>query len=903
MSKWNERLVTSFLKVYKQYPCLWNPYHKDYHNCREKNEALQKIIDEFGTPGFTAADYLQQIKIIREKYKREQTRTIKGLQSQKRYKSPFSWYGIVSDMLTKVIDDERKANSETILKVNRPDTSVLKSLSSDSVRDSPKKEKKVLRINPCTTATCNEPARRSKSARSNAKSNLIPDKISKAPSTTRIRYVPCPQARTSTNVSRDREEDTLSSYRPTRDTESRTTGYPMTVPYTTIDPTSNDIIGADKNNYEPPFLQCPLCGWEDARSKQSQRDATNPVQEQRIFTPCSDYYSDLSRGMYTPCTGCDRDSTVHPKKHTDDSGDFEIRRDPTKQAPYSTLTNKSCRSPVTSMEKLGKNVDVEIQCNGEVIKATKGQIIQLDPVVTNKSQGVVIEACARLEILLSNSEKNVEDLSPETAPLKSRMKEASVNTVNYVQQETQYAICASNATRRCVSLQTLNQVDENRKWEHYVRNSIPAMKSKKVAVNVVDTASKGIQSTICVSRGNLARSLSLERVKDAATTPSVREIRSSICITTDCLKEHDSNSVRHIGIDTQRVTRAKSNGSVIHCIRRVDSKESVEGKTQEFKAPCTPDTCPRNMSEIIKDPTVAFTLQQLLYKMLSSRIESRTQSIKSLKNSNTQTDYRSNCNAKRNCKVDVTEVVDRIKEFAMKTLGSAITSRNESTQMFALEARFDKPTMIEESDFNPIFESTGTVEDATQRISVDDAVLLKEAYKFPAVDKEVSVYSESRDIGTDGSSSRLLVRNVGVQNGLKNDTDKPRRVSVGTQKRDPILVRVIKCNESQTIVKSDKETLTDVDLAKKYVDEPVGTCDRSSCLSYAAHQKKYERQLDSDYYKRSCKDYICDKNCKNKLYCDQDWTDVSNIDAFRNFENSKIPLSERPRKCTFARCK
>ena len=66
-SKWNERLVTNFLKVYKQHPCLWNPYHKEYHNCREKNEALRKIIDTLGAPGFTVNDYLQQIRIIREK--------------------------------------------------------------------------------------------------------------------------------------------------------------------------------------------------------------------------------------------------------------------------------------------------------------------------------------------------------------------------------------------------------------------------------------------------------------------------------------------------------------------------------------------------------------------------------------------------------------------------------------------------------------------------------------------------------------------------------------------------------------------------------------------------------------------------------------------------------------------
>lgn len=66
-SKWNEKLVINFLKEYEQYPCLWNPYHKNYYNCYEKNKALQKIIDDLNIPGFTVIDYLHQIKSIREK--------------------------------------------------------------------------------------------------------------------------------------------------------------------------------------------------------------------------------------------------------------------------------------------------------------------------------------------------------------------------------------------------------------------------------------------------------------------------------------------------------------------------------------------------------------------------------------------------------------------------------------------------------------------------------------------------------------------------------------------------------------------------------------------------------------------------------------------------------------------
>lgn len=65
--KWNDRLVISFLKSYKQHPCLWNPYHRDYYNCCEKNRALQKIIKDVNIPGFTVTDYIHQIKSIKEK--------------------------------------------------------------------------------------------------------------------------------------------------------------------------------------------------------------------------------------------------------------------------------------------------------------------------------------------------------------------------------------------------------------------------------------------------------------------------------------------------------------------------------------------------------------------------------------------------------------------------------------------------------------------------------------------------------------------------------------------------------------------------------------------------------------------------------------------------------------------
>ncbi|KAL6262843.1 hypothetical protein P5V15_005633 [Pogonomyrmex californicus] len=106
--KWNENSTLVFLNTYRKYPCLWNPYHVKYYDCLAKNEALKDIIKELNIPELNISDCLEQIKVIREKYGQEQIRVIKGFQLHKPYKSPFAWFPIIAEMLTKVIDDQNK---------------------------------------------------------------------------------------------------------------------------------------------------------------------------------------------------------------------------------------------------------------------------------------------------------------------------------------------------------------------------------------------------------------------------------------------------------------------------------------------------------------------------------------------------------------------------------------------------------------------------------------------------------------------------------------------------------------------------------------------------------------------------------------------------------------------------
>lgn len=74
-----------------------------------------------------------------------------------------------------------------------------------------------------------------------------------------------------------------------------------------MDSKLNDISSLRKNyeNYESPFLKCPLCGWEDIKYKEIEENS------KKNYTSCSEYNKDIF-GIYTNCAGCDkvtRDST------------------------------------------------------------------------------------------------------------------------------------------------------------------------------------------------------------------------------------------------------------------------------------------------------------------------------------------------------------------------------------------------------------------------------------------------------------------------------------------------------------------------------------------------------------------------------------------------------------------
>lgn len=230
--------------------------------------------------------------------------------------------------------------------------------------------------------------------------------------------------------------------------------------------------------------------------------------------------------------------------------------------------------------------------------------------------------------------------------------------------------------------------------------------------------------------------------------------------------------------------------------------------------------------------------------------------------------------------------------------------------------RDDKSTVTKENIFVPVF----TKSDEGQKIVGDNMLILeKTKRKHSMVDKKVCTRLNCKDVGISGSLVQLSSRDMEVQGDTRSFKDSvcvakyedtAERVSVGTQKRDPILVRVIKCNESQPIVRSDKGTLTlrtDMNFAKRYTSKRVETCGRSTCIPSTVCRMSNEANLKSAFRKEweseMIEDYdICDINCKGKM--SYDWTDVTNVDILSNMTNSRIPVCMKsPRKYTYARSK
>jgi len=62
MMKWNCNNIVDFLKIYEQYPLLWNIKHKDYLNIKLKDEIFKKLYADLEIKGLVMGIDEKQLK-------------------------------------------------------------------------------------------------------------------------------------------------------------------------------------------------------------------------------------------------------------------------------------------------------------------------------------------------------------------------------------------------------------------------------------------------------------------------------------------------------------------------------------------------------------------------------------------------------------------------------------------------------------------------------------------------------------------------------------------------------------------------------------------------------------------------------------------------------------------------
>lgn len=69
--KLSEQQTLKFVTLYRQHRCLWDRTHKFYTVKRMRNDALNKIIVDFGMPGMSIEEVKKKIKNLRSTYNLE----------------------------------------------------------------------------------------------------------------------------------------------------------------------------------------------------------------------------------------------------------------------------------------------------------------------------------------------------------------------------------------------------------------------------------------------------------------------------------------------------------------------------------------------------------------------------------------------------------------------------------------------------------------------------------------------------------------------------------------------------------------------------------------------------------------------------------------------------------------
>lgn len=84
MTGWNKEQTTTFIDLYRQYPCLYDPRDKDYTKRDIRHMALIEMCKAMGThkPNIQPSEVKQKIRTLRNQYSKEKSTLMKSLKKE-----------------------------------------------------------------------------------------------------------------------------------------------------------------------------------------------------------------------------------------------------------------------------------------------------------------------------------------------------------------------------------------------------------------------------------------------------------------------------------------------------------------------------------------------------------------------------------------------------------------------------------------------------------------------------------------------------------------------------------------------------------------------------------------------------------------------------------------------------
>lgn len=271
-------------------------------------------------------------------------------------------------------------------------------------------------------------------------------------------------------------------------------------------------------------------------------------------------------------------------------------------------------------------------------------------------------------------------------------------------------------------------------------------------------------------------------------------------------------------------------------------------------------------------------------------------SKRELLNKLNRSESKSKCPSKRNSALN--SVQTRVQDTKEDTVDEFTVSFAKSKDV---EVLYETP-MSKIRDYN-LLENGTTYAEMTEEFFVKD--------------KDVTARAENHDIGMKVSLPQRSLCESGTQyipkqlqnTGIVTDRSFEAKISVATQNHEPMLIHVIKSNNSEGIPKLDKETCVrdanvlwtaSVDKCSKNTYQKFSVREYHDELSHPSVSHVREKEVNCiDYHTPLLPNgiYRYNKRCKSSLPCNYDWTkaNISNL-GLSNQRVSRIPLYARSHK-------